>query len=95
MDLEWKAGSFTDASGVTDGPSALLQICSAQSCLLLHLAHMEVFPRRLRALLEDARVKKVRTESAAWGTQPLRTNQPTLQPTNPSTPNNHPPNRAA
>lgn len=54
FDLEWYAPMKV---GVSQGLTALVQLCSAEACFLLHIKHAGV-PAALRELLEDESILK-------------------------------------
>ncbi|KAJ7293238.1 ribonuclease H-like domain-containing protein [Mycena rebaudengoi] len=55
LDIEWKP-SFR--KGEPEHPVALLQLANPTTILLLHLVHMEYFPKNLQAFLENPDIVK-------------------------------------
>ena len=59
LDIEWKPQFKKKKDGGVENKTAVLQLAANNSCLVLHLIHMQSFPKSLATVLGDKTVLKV------------------------------------
>ena len=58
-DIEWKPQIVSKKNGGTENPTAVLQLGTEKSCLVLHIYHMIKLPKLLKRILKDTKITKV------------------------------------
>ncbi|CAM0135600.1 unnamed protein product [Umbelopsis sp. WA50703] len=55
LDLEWRP---TFVKGSKENKTALIQLCNAESVLIIQISRMHVFPKELKSMLQDRNIIK-------------------------------------
>ena len=59
FDIEWKPQFVSKKNGGTENKTAVLQLAVENSCLVLHVYHMDKLPKSLKLVLSDKGILKV------------------------------------